>query len=162
MGLDLLQFRTNIIRPALTAINLWSESAENLLLGTAMVESGLRFITQNQGPAVSVMQIEPATYTDLRKRLIEEHPNIHGLMKQYLCMYILPVEPDYLESNLAAAVMFARLKYYLSPDALPDANDYVAMAEYHKKIYNTNLGATKQDKSKFIFKAAINNNAYPY
>ena len=116
MGLDLLQFRTYIICPALTSIGLWSESAENLLLGTAMVESNLIYIHQKNGIAVSLMQIEPNTYVYLRKTLMEEYSKTHELMKAALYMDLLPLEPDYLHGNLSAAVMFARLKYYFNPD----------------------------------------------
>ena len=35
-----------VIRPALSKINLWSPSAEELVLGTAIVESGLTYLRQ--------------------------------------------------------------------------------------------------------------------
>ena len=35
-----------VIAPALDKLNLWSRSAEELVLGTAIVESGLNFIVQ--------------------------------------------------------------------------------------------------------------------
>ena len=47
------QIRSLVIRPALSKINLWSPSAEELVLGTAIVESGLTYIRQwGDGPAV--------------------------------------------------------------------------------------------------------------
>ena len=55
-----------VIRPALTKINLWSRSAEELVLGTAIVESGLTYLKQRgEGPALGLWQIEPATHEDL-------------------------------------------------------------------------------------------------
>ena len=47
------QIRSLVIRPALEKLNLWSLSAEELVLGTAIVESGLTYLRQhNDGPAV--------------------------------------------------------------------------------------------------------------
>ena len=39
MALDAKQLRELVIRPALMEIELWSEAAEELVLGTAIVES---------------------------------------------------------------------------------------------------------------------------
>ena len=38
------QILSMVIRPALSKINLWSPSAEELVLGTAIVESGLIYL----------------------------------------------------------------------------------------------------------------------
>ena len=52
MALDAKQLRELVIRPALMEIELWSEAAEELVLGTAIVESRLSFIKQlGSGPA---------------------------------------------------------------------------------------------------------------
>ena len=61
-----------VIRPALTKINLWSSSAEELVLGTAIVESGLTYLKQHgDGPALGLWQIEPATHEDLYTNFVE-------------------------------------------------------------------------------------------
>ena len=39
MGLNPQQFRSLVIRPTLRRLDLWSEAAEELLLGTAIQES---------------------------------------------------------------------------------------------------------------------------
>ena len=39
VALDASQLRTLVIQPALSEIELWSEAAEELVLGTAIVES---------------------------------------------------------------------------------------------------------------------------
>ena len=61
------QFRELIIRPALEAIGLWSQTAENLVLGTAIHESGnFKYIKQvGGGTALSFYQIEPVTADDI-------------------------------------------------------------------------------------------------
>ena len=55
-----------VIRPALEKLSLWSLSAEELVLGTAIVESGLTYLKQHgDGPALGLWQVEPATHDEL-------------------------------------------------------------------------------------------------
>ena len=46
LSLDAKQLRELVVKPALFEIELWSEAAEELVLGTAIVESRLSFIKQ--------------------------------------------------------------------------------------------------------------------
>lgn len=56
------QFRIEIVRPALVTIDLYSDAAENLVMGTAAQESHLDYVKQSgNGPALSLFQMEPAT-----------------------------------------------------------------------------------------------------
>ena len=56
------QILSMVIRPALSKINLWSPNAEELVLGLAIVESGLTYIRQwGGGPALGLWQVEPST-----------------------------------------------------------------------------------------------------
>ena len=53
-----------VIRPALKKLRLWSPSAEELVFGTAIVESGLTYLKQHgDGPALGLWQVEPAPMT---------------------------------------------------------------------------------------------------
>ena len=64
--LDPRQFAERVIRPALVKLRLQSPAAEALLLGTAVVESGLSALVQaGGGPALGLYQIEPATHADI-------------------------------------------------------------------------------------------------
>ena len=69
--------RSKVIRPALTKINLWSRSAEELILGTAIVESGLTYLKQRgEGPALGLWQGEPATHEDLYTNYLHFRPDL--------------------------------------------------------------------------------------
>lgn len=158
MGLDILQFRREIVRPALTGVGLHSKAAENLIVGTAMVESRLQYVKQINGPAISIMQIEPSTYEDLHTRLYKHHKELYFKVLFYLNFspgFAIRKDCDYLAGNLSAAVIFARLKYYFDPSPLPDANDYKGLAHYHKEIYNTALGHTDLTESTKIFRSVV-------
>ncbi|WP_338332147.1 hypothetical protein [Acetobacter sp. LMG 32666] len=63
-GLHISQFKLLIIRTTLQEIGLASDAAVNLLLGTALVESGIYFLRQLRGPALGFWQMEPATHDD--------------------------------------------------------------------------------------------------
>ena len=71
------QIRSMVIRPALSKINLWSPSAEELVLGTAIVESGLTYIRQwGDGPALGLWQVEPSTQNDLYTIFLNYRPEL--------------------------------------------------------------------------------------
>ena len=63
MSLNKNQFQ-NLIEKVLKEFGMYSESATNLLLGTAAQESRFgTYIKQINGPACGVFQIEPLTYS---------------------------------------------------------------------------------------------------
>ena len=66
LGLDVNQVRLYVVRPALQEIGLWSQVAENLVLGTAVTESRLKYLKQlGKGPALGIFQMEPFTHNDI-------------------------------------------------------------------------------------------------
>lgn len=163
MSLDIAQLRKYIIKPSLDAIGLWSVSAEQLVAGTGLVESGYSYMHQmGAGPAISFFGIEPLTYGDLQRVLVTRHQDIHDLICKFLSMSDIPTNSGYLAGNLYAATIFCRLKYYFNPKPLPQADDYYGMAKYHKEIYNTANGATDIDKSTGMFRSIVKGYTYHY
>ena len=75
MAINTKHLRLYIIRPTLQKINLWSEAAENLLLGTAAQESLLgTYLKQNgNGPALGIYQMEPNTHKDIWIHYLNYH-----------------------------------------------------------------------------------------
>ena len=155
-GLDPEQFRRLVIRPTLLDMELHSIAAERLLLGTALVESKLRYLTQhNGGPAKGVYQTEPATARDLytnwlylqkhRWKWVEHLANFQPIAPNSLA----PGTMEYsLVSSLAYATGIARMIYYRRPEALPDPENLWGMARYWKDFYNTKEG--DGDPAKFV------------
>lgn len=137
--LNVDQFRRLVVRPVLHHLALWSASAENLLVGTAVQESGLRFLAQrNYGPARGVFQIEPATETDLHENFLR----FRAELKAKVCALRAtePTRTEQLVCNLSYAAAVARLIYLRSAEPLPDADDVEALARYWKKHFNTDKG----------------------
>jgi hypothetical protein len=135
-GLNPGQFRARIVRPTLRAIGLWSDSAEALVLGTAIHESGLRYLAQSGGPALGLYQIEPATHRDIWENYLAYRPPLARLVQS-----LAATRTDgELIRNLAYATAMCRVRYARAPGALPEADDIDGLAAYWKQNYNTPLG----------------------
>ena len=147
-SLQAQQFREYVIRPTLHEIGLWSEAAENLLLGTALVESGLLFVRQIRGPALSYYQIEPRTHAWLVDEWLQE-PAHHDLKMRILALRApVPDNVEQLITNLAYSTAVCRLRYWVRPEPLPQPDDLRGLAQYWKDWFNTAKG--KGDPAKFV------------
>jgi len=133
-------FTAQVIRPALAAINLGGLAAEQLLLGTALQESGLRNIRQSGGPALGYFQMEPATHNDIWTNFLMGNPQLAAAIKNLLPNGTAPLTSDLISFPIYAAAM-ARVHYLRVPAPLPAAGDLDAQAAYYKKWYNTPGGA---------------------
>ena len=128
MSFDKKQFKDLIVRVLSDHAELLSDSAVNLLLGTAAQESQFgRYLKQvGGGPALSVFQMEPETFEWLRATYFDVYPEISTR------------HPGELEWDLRLSILFARLRYRVVPSPLPDANDIPALAKYWNVHYNGN------------------------
>lgn len=155
IGLDPSQFRQLVVRPTLKMINLWSDAAESLVLGTGMVESGLRYLDQLgnvPGGGLGVFQDEPADLDDLNKNFLA----FRGALRNSVALLMTAQDPQsQLQTNLAYMVAVCRCHYYRVTAPLPDSQDAAGMAAYHKQFYNSLEGATDPTKSLALFKLAI-------
>lgn len=138
MGLDPHQLRDLIIRPTLKRLNLWSEAAEELVLGIAIQESDLHYLTQlGGGPARGLWQMEKATHDDIWENFL------NGRVKLALNILGPYPKPDHarLAWDLAYACAMCRAHLLRCPGELPPAGDINGQAKYWKQYYNTPLGA---------------------
>jgi len=138
---DAFNFLTSVIRPTLKRIDAWSNAAEELLLGTALVESDLTYRRQlGGGPALGLFQMEPATHQDIWINFLKYHPAlaqaITGLKSSPTAKALAE-----LETNDKYACAMARAQYLRKRPPIPAAGDTKAMAEYWKQHYNTTLGS---------------------
>lgn len=144
MPINKVQLR-ELIEETLHEIDAYSESAVNLLMGTAAQESHLgTYIKQIRGPALGIFQMEQATHHDIRNRL---DFRAESLMLQS-CKSPGLAASKAMTYNLKYAIAMCRYKYLLIPERLPEPNDIMGMARYWKKYYNTHLG--KGTEKEFI------------
>jgi len=153
--MDPQQLLTHVIRPVLQHLDLRSEAAEILLLGTVAHESKCgEYLHQVGGPALGIYQIEPVTHFDVWENYLRYKS---GLMLKIQDM--VPVaqrrrtpggwvsgSDAMLITDLAYATAIARVIYLRAPMKLPEADDLHGLAAYWKKYYNTPLGKGTVEK----------------
>lgn len=163
-------FDTEVVVPTLAVLGrvdarLDSVTARQLLVGTAVHESA-HFDAPLQyggGPARSYFQIEPFTFRSLLQHEIQA--DWVAALDQLVPQAVLAAAPGdglaRLEGHLIwndwLACAVARLKYWTAPEALPQPNDWPAIARYWKRWYNTADG--KGTREKFL---ADNRDAIAY
>ena len=151
------QFRHEIVRPALKAADMWSEAAENLVLGTAVQESILAWVKQRgAGPALGFYQMEPATADDICRRYLSTRSELAVRLAKATWPHCrTPTAYSHLDAkdiarllveDLRFATIMCRLRYWMMPAPLPAANDIDSLAQYWKRYYNTVLGSGKADE----------------
>ena len=150
-GIDPGHFRGRVVRPVLHRLGLYSDAAENLLVGTAAQESLLgRYLVQvGGGPALGVFQMEPATHRDIWENFLAYRPELVGRIKQLLPPAAAEgwrAAEGELVTNLAYAAAMCRVHYLRRPEPLPKADDLVGLAAYWKRFYNTEAGAGTVDE----------------
>jgi hypothetical protein len=136
--IDVIQLKNKVIIPTLEKLDLLSDSAVNLLLGTCAQESKMgTYLTQIKGPALGIYQMEPATYKDILANFLKARP---ALCKDILilCGYIDFPEPERLIDDIRFATIMTRLHYLRVPKALPKYNDIEGLGLYWDIYYNCN------------------------
>lgn len=128
-------FRAEIIDPVLKLLDLHSAAASNLMLGTALVESGLVHRRQKGGgPARGLFQIEPATFDDIYRRYLPRRTHLLARVNGLLRPNMTPAGQLYDNDRFGCAI--ARLKYWMCPLPLPASGDLPALAAYWVRHYN--------------------------
>ena len=153
--MDAQQLHDYIIKPTLEYMggNYDSKNARFLLLCTAAIESNCGYyIKQVGGPALGIWQMEPATYEDIRINCdaiskSEYNSHISGLLPSE-CYSMEDSGCDYLIQSPMYACAMARLKYSMDKEPLPDSDNFRAVYNYYKRIYNTPAGASTYEKFK--------------
>jgi hypothetical protein len=153
VGLDVKQFKDSVIHPSLFALDreiIWSDSAINLLLGTAIQESRLVYLKQvGSGPALGLYQMEPDTHDDIWENFLAYRDGLSSLIEKSFRIR----NSEALVWDMGYATVMARVHYYRVPEVLPDADDVPRLAVYWKKYYNTFEG--KGTPLEFIEKYSV-------
>jgi hypothetical protein len=149
-GISPSELKKYIVAPALARLGLpGGPAALALVTGTAGVESGAAALVQNGGgPALGLWQMEPATERDCWANFLSGEPGLESTIARMLPPGLGQADRcQQLIGNLYYAAAMCRVKYRRAPQALPDPNDPIGMAEYWKKWYNSSLGAGTVDAS---------------
>jgi len=131
--INLKQLRS-LIRRTLVAYALSEKDSHiELLIGTAAQESraGTYLKQLGNAPAVGIFQMEPGTFEWLKKK----YQKRFGLQD---------IRFEELEWNLKYSILFARLRYLVVPERIPD--ELEGWAYYWKKYYNTTFGKGTEEE----------------
>lgn len=145
-----------LIQEVLKPAELYSESAEELLVLTAASESlGGEYIYQVSGPARGMFQMEPATEKDILLNYVYYNDNLRSAVSEWVEFPSQGVlkykQRDPLTYNLAYQVLMCRIHYRRDKFALPAKTDIEGMASVWKRVYNTyqGKGTAKEAISKY-------------
>lgn len=154
--MDAKQLLTLVVRPTLQKLKLHSQAAEQLIIGTIYQESHGKYLKQlGSGPALGIIQMEPATYKDIWDNYLAYKRKLANKITELSSMESLDedMRPDesQLITNLSFAVAMCRAHYLRKKPPLPKAGDVDGMARYWKEHYNTPLGAGTVEEFKANF-----------
>ena len=142
MSINVSQLRFVLLRPILQDWDLYSPSAEILLLGTIAAETRCGYyLKQEKGPGLSLYSMEPATEKDIWKNVIEPKTEWYNAMR---AEFFGP-DKDNLLYNMKYATLMCRFQYARFKEKLPGSTDIKEMATYWKKYYNTIEGSGTVD-----------------
>lgn len=139
-GIDPKQLLQQVIVPALTWAGLESTTMFQLVLGTAMHESGLRYLYQvGGGPALGLWQMEPATHDDIFANFLRYDA---GLLNSISLHYPRWRGSELLATDLCYAATMCAVHYRrrLKIDRADVARTPDLLADLWKQYYNTATG----------------------
>ena len=121
MGICAKELRTLVIRPTLKHLNLWSQTAENLLLGTAAQETSLgEHLKMDNHRALGIYQITPRMHRNIWDNFLSTQPElaskVRGLASQHEFLQHPHAE---LATNLSYATAVALMVYLRRGKPLP-------------------------------------------
>lgn len=140
------QLLKEVIRPTLQKMGAHSLAAERLVLGTIYKESHGVYLRQlGHGPALGIIQMEPATYHDIWRNFLRYRSDLTERIVVLASVDSISENavphPRELITNLSFAVAMCRAHYMRVSEPLPHASDIAALASYWKRYYNTRHGA---------------------
>lgn len=139
----------------------YSPEVVDLLMLTAAVESdGVSYVYQIGGPAIGPFQMEQPTFEDILRYVhqkatastlwmwLESELEDSYIYTKYLSELRGPLNPNHyyhLAYNFRAAILAARIKYWMDPKPL--GNTIEEHAATWKRVYNTHLGKGKPEEA---------------
>lgn len=146
--MNLKHLRDLVITPVLRHLGMYSPAAVQLVLGTAIQESGGFHLMQlGGGPALGLYQMEPATHDDIWRTFLYYRPDIADRVRTLeLPGWYDDDNAREMEGNLYYATALCRLRYWRVSEPLPPPDDIHSIARYWKYHYNTHLGKGSTDE----------------
>jgi len=151
---DCNQFRTLILTPVLSKLQVYSKQAEELLVFTCAAESsGGTFLLGNKNGTMGIYNLDAAKHTDIWINFIRDKNKLSTLLAMHFDCNRIP-EPERLIHDLFYATAMTQISYLRSEEKLPEIDDVDGLWSYYKKYYNT---ASKVDVAQDKYHRFVNN-----
>ena len=139
MGIHTNDLREAIIRPTLELLGEWSQSAENLLMGTAAQESALGFrLNGNKGDELGLYRISAKTHTQIWDAFLIKDPDLASRLRGFASQQQFLKSPhNELIVNLAYATGVAWMVYKRHGLILVNNLSIRELAQYWLSYYCT-------------------------
>ncbi len=146
MSMD-FKFLNNLTRDTIKKLDMYSDSAQQLMLGTFAVESdfGTHLHQLNGGPALGIGQMEPRTFHSLIDNYLHYRNALFDKI-MYICRFDHKPNSIDLVTNTSFAICMTRIKYWKIKEQLPESHDVQGLASYWKRYYNTPAGLGTEEK----------------
>lgn len=140
MGICASELRDYVIKPTLKYLGAYSDTAVNLLLGTAAQESGLgSHLRQGNQQALGLYQIHPHTHTAIWNNYLAKKPDLASKVRGLASQHEFLAHPHAeLATNLSYATAVAWIIYSRSNAKLSEDDEIEDLANtwqrhYHRK-----------------------------
>jgi hypothetical protein len=150
MGICAAELRQWVIKPTLKRLGVYSKAAENLLLATAVQESGLGFHLKPAGQrALGIYQIHSLAHRHIWDHHLALHSDMASLVRGLASQHDFLAQPHAeLATNLSYATAIAWFMYARHKEfSLPKSNDIEAIASLWKRFYHPKSKSSTQDFS---------------
>ena len=112
-----------VIKPTLESLDMYSQTAEKLLLGTAAQESGFNPL-KTSGDALGIYQITPDRHRNVWDQYLAFRPNLASKVRGLASQHQFLKAPDLeLRTNMAYSTAIAWAIYLQSDVQFPEADD---------------------------------------
>lgn len=129
--------RELVIRPTLKYLDNWNPAMENLLVGTAVQESGLGF-SLRQGKMLGLYHISPATHRAVWDRHLVAFPELASRVRGMAGQHSFLEDPHgELLTNLKYATAIAWCVYQRVRQPLPEARDIEGLARFWHRHFRS-------------------------
>lgn len=133
-----------LVNTTLKQINLFSDDAVNLVLGTIAQESEYgKYRRQiGGGPALGICQMEPNTFNDIVNNFLSYRKSLSAMILD-TCI-LTEFNSEDLETNDRLAICMCRVQYLRAKEPIPITLE--GCAHLYKLRYNTPLGAATEQE----------------
>lgn len=140
-----LDLRELVVADTLNYLGEWNQSGENLLVGTAIQESGLGFCLK-AGRRLGLYHISPSAHRAIWDHYLVQYPELASAVRGLAGQHSFTRNPHKeLITNLRYATAIAWCIYRKADCALPDAEDIESLAKLWHRHFHTQGGGSEWD-----------------